>query len=78
MMAREQAEHFCPLKPKGRSNHALDGGFEVRVTIHDDGVLAPHLEDGALDEPLGGSGCAQPTRQSRARPSSSHRLGGLK
>jgi len=30
-MAREQAEHFCPLKPKAGGRHALDGCVQIGV-----------------------------------------------
>jgi len=37
--------------------HAFDGGINVGVGVHDDGILASHFEDGALDPDLAGSVC---------------------
>ena len=35
--------------------HAFDGGIDVGIGVHDDGVLAAHFEDRALDPDLAGS-----------------------
>ncbi len=41
---------------EGGCDDAFDGGVEVAVGVDDDGVLAAHFEDGALDEALAGLG----------------------
>ena len=51
-MAREQAEHFWPWKPKAACGDAFDGGIDIGVGVDDDGVFAAHFEDGALDPDL--------------------------
>ena len=43
------------LEAECRLGHAFDGGVEIGVGIHDDGVLAAHFEDRALDPDLAGS-----------------------
>ena len=47
MIAREQAEHFWPWKPKALTTTPLAARVEVRVLVDDDGVLAAHLERSA-------------------------------
>ena len=44
------------VEAEGAGGDAFDGGVEVAVGVDDDGVLAAHLEDGALDEVLAGLG----------------------
>ena len=55
-MAREQAEHFWPLKPKAQATTPSTAASRSAVGVDDDGVLAAHLEDGALDADLAGLG----------------------
>ncbi len=55
-IAREQAEHFCPLKPKALATTPSTRRVEIAVCLDDDRVLAAHLEDRALDEDLAGLG----------------------
>src|SRR5581483_9566510 len=40
------------VEAEGRGDHAVDGAVHIAVGGDDDGVLAAHLEDGALDEAL--------------------------
>jgi len=42
------------LKPKSRLGDAFDGGIDIGIGVDDDGVLAAHFEDGALDPELAG------------------------
>ena len=51
-MAREQAEHFWPWKPNAAAATPSHGGIEIGIGVHDDGVLAAHFEDRALDPDL--------------------------
>src|SRR5579871_1432118 len=43
------------LESESGSGNAFHGGIDVRVGVDDDGVLAAHLEDGALDPDLPGA-----------------------
>ena len=43
---------------EGRRDYALDGGVEIGIGADQDGVLAAHLKDGALDPDLAGLGRA--------------------
>ena len=36
MMAREQAEHFCPLKPKAEATTPIHGGVEIGIGADED------------------------------------------
>ena len=53
-MAREQAEHFWPWKPNADWATPSTAAVDVGVGVDDDGVLAAHLENGALDPDLAG------------------------
>ena len=53
-MAREQAEHFWPLKPKAEATTPSTAASRSAVGADDDRVFAAHLEDGALDPDLAG------------------------
>jgi len=49
---------LLPLITKGGLHYAFHGGFDVGFFIHDDGIFAAHLEDGALDPLLARHGFA--------------------
>ena len=43
------------LETERRLRDAFDGGVEIGIGVDDDGILAAHFEDGALDPDLAGS-----------------------
>ena len=54
MIAREQAEHFCPLKPNADATTRIDRSVQIGSRANDDGIFAAHFKDGSLDPDLAG------------------------
>ena len=52
--AREQAAALLAGEAEGGGDDAVNSGFDFGVGGDEDGVLAAHFEDGALDEALAG------------------------
>ena len=56
MMAREQAEHFCPLKPKAEATTPSTAASRSASARDQDRIFAAHFENCALDPDLAGLG----------------------
>ncbi len=41
---------FLATEAEGAGHDAIDGGVQIAVSVHDNGILAAHLKDGSLDE----------------------------